>query len=167
MNRHALQQTPFFVYGTLIPGQPNDHLWCGAIKSAKTAVFNNGNLYDMGYYPMLVEEGGGIVRGKLISVANRLYKEILNRLDSLEGYNPDHPSDSTYRRIKREVTIENGQKTLSWLYIGRQEFVLNNKMIPGGDWVEYAAKMYDDMDIWWETIDTVSGFHDCTGGDGA
>ena len=167
MNRHALQQIPFFVYGTLIPGQPNDHLWRGGIKSIETAVFRNGKLYDLGHYPMLVEEGVGTVRGKLISVANGQYKDILQRLDSLEGYNPEQPSKSSFRRIKREVTTGTGQKFLCWLYVGRQEFVLDGKMIPSGDWENYAAETYHDMDLWWTNVDTVLGFLDGADNDGA
>jgi gamma-glutamylcyclotransferase (GGCT)/AIG2-like uncharacterized protein YtfP len=166
MNSHASEQIPFFVYGTLILGQPNDHLWRGAITSVKSAVFNNGLLYDMGYYPMLVEVKGGTVRGQLISVANRFYQEILDRLDILEGYMPDQPDKSSYRRVKREVTIEKGQRILSWLYRGRQKHVQKSKLIPGGDWELYAASMRCDLLDWWANIDTVLGLHDGVEGAG-
>lgn len=83
MSSYAWQRLPFFVYGTLIPGQPNDHLWQGAIGSLEAAVFDNGRLYDMGFYPMLVEGRAGMVKGKLIRVdgdwvphAARRYNEI-------------------------------------------------------------------------------------------
>ena len=159
MKRHALQHIPFFVYGTLIPGQPNDHLWRDGINSVETAVFNNGRLYDMGHYPMLVEEGRGTVRGKLISVTDRLYLETVNRLDSLEGYLPDQPARSSYLRVKREVTTSSGQKINSWLYVGRQKHALKPQVIPGGDWVAYAAHMRTELDNWWETVDSVFGLH--------
>lgn len=164
MNRHALERLPFFVYGTLIPGQPNDHLWHNGINSIETAVFSNGILYDMNYYPMLVEEGGGIVRGKLVSVVNELFRETLNRIDNLEGYIPDQPVKSSYKRVKREVMTENGDKILSWLYVGRQENAHKCDHVPGGDWVKYASGKRVDMDIWWKTIDSVLGLHPGTGG---
>jgi len=166
MKRYALAQIPFFVYGTLIPGQPNDHLWRGGIRSVETAVFPNGILYDMGNYPMLVEEEGGVVRGKLISVVNGLYEEILSRLDHLEGYIPDQPSKSSYKRIKREVTTDKGQRSLSWLYIGRQKQAQKRRVIPGGDWVLYAASRRGNIDNWWENIDTVHGLHNGAEGSG-
>ena len=54
MNRHAPEQLPFFVYGTLLPGQPNDDLWGDGIAQVETAVLDDSHIYDMGYYPMLV-----------------------------------------------------------------------------------------------------------------
>ena len=79
-------------------------------RCAPEVVFAEGNLYDMGYYPMLLEEGSGTVRGKLISVANVFYAEILNRLDNLEGYDPDQPGRSSFTRKRRAVMTESGQK---------------------------------------------------------
>ncbi len=100
MKRHALERWPFFVYGTLIPGQPNEHLWGKAIATIETAVITNCQLYDMGYYPMLVEQQGAAVHGKLITVQYQAYENILARLDNLEGFVPDQPTDSTYRRVQ-------------------------------------------------------------------
>ena len=48
---------PFFVYGTLLPGQPNAHLWGDGIVAQQNATLANGRLYDLGAFPMLVEEG--------------------------------------------------------------------------------------------------------------
>jgi gamma-glutamylcyclotransferase (GGCT)/AIG2-like uncharacterized protein YtfP len=160
MNSGALDQIPFFVYGTLIPGQPNDHLWRDGIKRRKPAVYTNGNLYDMGYYPMLIEERGGTVNGKLISVASKQYKDILIRIDNLEGYDPKQSSRSSYRRVRRTVMIEGGQAILSWLYVGRQEFSDKKQVISGGDWVKHAAQLRIEMDNWWETVNTVLGLHE-------
>ncbi len=160
MDHIALAQIPFFVYGTLIPGQPNDHLWQDGIKSIKAAMYTNGKLFDMGYYPMLVEEGGGIVRGKLITVADDHYHNTLRRLDRLEGYLPDKPNESSFRRVRRNVLVDNGRKILSWIYIGHQRHVKQYSTIPEGDWVGYAAKTQPSLDKWWETIETVLGLHD-------
>ena len=166
MNRSASEQIPFFVYGTLIPGQPNDHLWRSGIRGIETAVFTNGKLFDMGYYPMLVEWDGGTVRGKLISVANAVYEETLNRLDYLEGYFPDQPAESGYRRVKREVITQSERSVLSWVYVGRQDLARGSEFIPGGDWVGYVAGMRSRMDNWWKTIHTVSGHHGGMASDG-
>ena len=159
MNRSALEQIPFFVYGTLIPGQPNDHLWGEGIRRVETAVFAHGKLFDMGTYPMLVEGGAGIVQGKLISVANGSYEEILARLDYLEGYAPEQPTASGYRRVKREVITLSGRSVLSWVYVGRLDQAGGFELIPGGKWVTYSASMRSRMDHWWESIQTVSGRH--------
>ena len=167
MNLSASYQLPFFVYGTLIPGQSNDHLWRSGIKCVETAVFTNGKLFDMGYYPMLVEGDGGTVRGKLISVANAVYEETVNRLDYLEGYFPNKPAESGYRRVKREVINQSERRVLSWVYLGRLDLARGSEFIPGGDWVGYTARLRSRMDNWWETIHTVSGRHRGVEGDGS
>ena len=94
MNCDASVQLPFFVYGTLIPGQPNDHLWGNAIVSAESAILANCQLFDMDYYPMLVEQCGSSVRGKLITVKEDAYLETLTRIDALEGFVPNRPARS-------------------------------------------------------------------------
>ena len=126
MKRDASERLPFFVYGTLIPGQPNEHLWGQAIETAETAVFDNSQLYDMEYYPMLVEQRSGSVFGKLITVKDQLYLDTLVRLDALEGFIPDQPLESTYRRVKRDVTTSAGRTAVSWVYVGRMEYVVNH-----------------------------------------
>lgn len=100
MDHSASEAPPVLVYGTLLPGQPNEHFWRGAIGGVEPAALANGNLYLMGYYPRIVEEGGGNVTGKLISAANMLYNDGLDRLDDLEEYLPKQPSKSSYRRAK-------------------------------------------------------------------
>jgi gamma-glutamylcyclotransferase (GGCT)/AIG2-like uncharacterized protein YtfP len=61
--RTPFDYLPFFVYGTLLPGQPNYPLWAAAIRSEQPATLPNGRLYDMaqlglGHYPLLVEDMG-------------------------------------------------------------------------------------------------------------
>ena len=160
MNCDASEQLPFFVYGTLIPGQTNDHLWREGIRGVETAVLTNGRLYDMGYYPMLVLEGSGTVQGKLITVASGCYGEILKCLDDLEGYIPDQPSKSTYMRLKRGVTTDDGRKALSWVYVGRPDYVGDTELIACGDWIDYAAGLSSQLDSWWENVITVHELHD-------
>lgn len=159
MKRDASQRWPFFVYGTLIPGQPNEHLWGKAITTIETAVIANCQLYDMGYYPMLVEQPVGSVIGKLVTVKDQAYLDILARLDALEGFIPDQPMDSTYRRVKRDVTTHTGRTAVSWVYIGRREHVDESQLIAGGDWVAYAAGNQSRMAAWWQSVHTVLGRH--------
>ena len=160
MSTHALQRLPFFVYGTLIPGQPNDYLWQEAIYSMEAAFFRNGKLYDMGFYPMLVEGDTGTVKGRLITVAHGGYQQILKRIDALEGYQPQRPGASAYKRLKREVSIANGQRVQAWTYVGRSRVARRGTLISGGDWVAYAARRNKEISGWWTTVTTVSGLHD-------
>ena len=53
-----MNRLPFFVYGTLIPDQPNYYLWKDSIVSTKDGLIKNYQLFDMGHYPMIVESKG-------------------------------------------------------------------------------------------------------------
>jgi gamma-glutamylcyclotransferase (GGCT)/AIG2-like uncharacterized protein YtfP len=159
MKRDASQRWPFFVYGTLIPGQPNEHLWGKAIAKTETAVITNCQLYDMGYYPMLVEQQGAAVHGKLITVKKQAYMNILTRLDNLEGFVPDRPRDSTYHRVQRDVMTSTGRTAVSWVYVGHMDQLGDSRLISGGDWVAYAAGKQSEMAAWWESVNTVFGRH--------
>ena len=107
---------PFFVYGTLLPGQPNAYLWGEAVAAQQTAVLPNGRLYDLGSFPMLVEEGEESVQGMLIWVRPAEYTAVVASLDELEGYDPAQPLASAYRRVRRavqEITARHGSGSVA------------------------------------------------------
>ena len=131
------QQLPFFVYGTLLPDQPNAFLWQGLETSAEQAWFGNGRLYDLGGYPMLVETGANPVKGQIITIASDFYESVMARLDFLEGYDSFRPELAGYRRVIREVMIENGRATAAWVYVGQLELVNGRVAVPDGDWTTY------------------------------
>ena len=153
------QQRPFFVYGTLLPDQPNYMLWGDAILSEEPATLANGRLYDMGHYPMLVEEDGASVRGMLIAVQPEQYDTILTRLDDLEGYDPEDLPGSDYWRVVREVVSANGRSQQAWVYIGQAKYVNKPDAIPDGYWPDYIAAKLEQISQWWEDIKTVNGRH--------
>lgn len=140
------ERLPFFVYGTLLPGQPNAFLWEGAVIDQETAVFPNASLYDMGSYPMLIEEGGAPVYGLVNHVAEAEYDAVLARLDWLEDYDPAQPDLPGYRRVAREVQMENGRSLRVWVYAGQPAAVRGLKSIPGGDWAAYIAAALRDIE---------------------
>lgn len=150
---------PFFVYGTLLPGQPNFHLWGTSIVAQETAVFHKGRLYDMGHYPMLVEAPGGRVHGRLMVVAEALYPLLVERLDALEGYDPRAPQASAYRRRAREVLV-NGRRVVAWVYLGQRRHTDGYAPIAGGDWAAYAARKRRQLAQWWANVPSVRGLHD-------
>lgn len=131
---------PFFVYGTLLPGQPNAFLWQGFEVRAEKAHLDNGRLHDMGGYPMLVEGRAGSVKGQLITIKRDFYEVVLNRLDFLEGFDPLRPHASGYRRVVREVVGENGRTAAAWVYLGRAELVNGRATIPHGNWIAYLRQ---------------------------
>ncbi|MEZ4594383.1 MAG: gamma-glutamylcyclotransferase family protein [Chloroflexota bacterium] len=155
-------QRPFFVYGTLLPEQPNFALWGEAITAMEPATFHGGQLYDMGFYPMLVRPTvgtGTTVTGQLITVDPSQYDVILPQLDALEGYDPMQPDDSEYQRQTVQVSLANGRSQTAWVYLGQAKLVTHKPVIPDGDWAAYAAQHQPNLQDWWEAIETVVGWH--------
>ena len=146
-----MEYLSFFVYGTLLPGQPNFYYWGDAIASQETAVFSNGRLYDLGSYPMLIEAPGESVIGALISIDPACYQSVLARLDQLEEYDPEQPEQSSYIRAQREVVLENGRSQTAWVYIGQWHFQPGIPIIKNGNWVEHVAHKQTTVNQWWQT----------------
>jgi gamma-glutamylcyclotransferase (GGCT)/AIG2-like uncharacterized protein YtfP len=151
---------PFFVYGTLLPEQPNYYVWGEAIVFEEEGVLANGRLYDMGYYPMLIEEGDEPVTGMIVNVAETEYEAVLERLDHLEGYDPAQPEMCAYRRMLREVSGVNGRIVAAWVYIGQPRYAADKTIVPGGDWLAYVMAMAKDSHNWWTNVKSVSGLLD-------
>jgi gamma-glutamylcyclotransferase (GGCT)/AIG2-like uncharacterized protein YtfP len=142
------RQYPFFVYGTLLPGQPNYGYWLNGIVAQQPAVLRGACLYDQGFYPMLVEEDTGEVDGLLVTIASSLYEMVLDTLDSLEGYTPERPAAADYQRTKRVVQMADGQESVAWVYIGHAELTAGLEPI-GRNWKRYARSRQQNIDSWW------------------
>jgi gamma-glutamylcyclotransferase (GGCT)/AIG2-like uncharacterized protein YtfP len=139
-SKQDVQRLPFFVYGTLLPGQPNAVLWRELAVNVEKAQMSNGRLHDMGGYPMLVEAGTESVKGQLITLAPDFYPVVMARLDLLEGFDPVRQNTIGYRRVVREVYVENGRTCPAWVYVGQLDLVNGRVLIPNGDWVTYIAQ---------------------------
>lgn len=151
---------PFFVYGTLLPDQPNFHLWESAVTAMEPATFLGGRLHDMGFYPMLITAAAAEkVQGMVITVDPAHYTAVLQRLDELEGYNPEQPDSSAYQRKPVEVQLANGRTQIAWIYLGQPQFVRGTPLVAGGDWAAYAAQNQPAMQAWWDAITSVSDLH--------
>lgn len=125
---------PFFVYGTLLPAQPNAYLWANASELVEEALFSNGRLYDCGFFPMLIGEGAETVRGVLLTIKLACYEAVLTQFDRLEGVDPKRPFDGAYRREVRRVVVDNGRFADAWVYVGQKQFVMGRPIITDGDW---------------------------------
>lgn len=98
-------ELPFFVYGTLLPGEPNHDLFLrGRTSVERAAVLPRALLYDGPGYPYAID-GHGRVHGTLLTAAPGVYGELLGLLDHLEEYlGPGHPRN-LYERVIREVEL--------------------------------------------------------------
>ncbi|MEU4175089.1 gamma-glutamylcyclotransferase family protein [Streptomyces sp. NPDC026589] len=103
--RPVAAELPFFVYGTLLPGEPNHDLFLrGRTAGERPAVLPRALLYEGPGYPYAIE-GHGRVHGTLLVAAPGVYGELLGLLDHLEEFlGPGHPRN-LYERVVREVEL--------------------------------------------------------------
>ena len=154
------QHLPFFVYGTLLPDQPNFPLWESDIIAMEPATLVGSRMYDMGYYPMLVTAvPSEVVQGMCITIHEAPYNAVLQRIDDLEGYDPTKPDEVGYQRQAVEIVLANGRTQPAWVYLGQPELVTDKSPVAGGDWAAYAAHNQHHLQDWWASIHTVAGLH--------
>ncbi|MFI6434521.1 gamma-glutamylcyclotransferase family protein [Streptomyces sp. NPDC050759] len=134
---------PFFVYGTLRPGEANHDLFLrGRIRSEEPGRLTGALLYDGPGYPYAVEEpGGGPVSGELVTARPEEYDELLAALDELEEYAPGDPRN-LYERVAREVTrTADGTAVRAWVYVAAPSVTVRlrarGKLIESGDWLSH------------------------------
>ncbi|WP_326668637.1 gamma-glutamylcyclotransferase family protein [Streptomyces canus] len=132
---------PFFVYGTLRPGEANHDLFLrGRIRSEEPGRLTGVLLYDGPGYPYAVEvPGGGPVYGELVTAGPEQYDELLAALDELEEYAPGDPRN-LYERVAREVTrTADGTAVHAWVYVAAPSVTARlrarGKLIESGDWL--------------------------------
>ncbi|MDX2939662.1 gamma-glutamylcyclotransferase family protein [Streptomyces ipomoeae] len=147
------QVLPFFVYGTLRPGEPNHDVFLRGRTSAEVPARMRGVvLYDGPGYPYAVEHsgrseaggaeagpGGGeaVVSGELVTARAEEYEELLRALDRLEDYAPGDPAN-LYERVERTAVLSDGTPVRAWVYIAAPAVAVRlragGKLIGGGDW---------------------------------
>ncbi|MFR0352458.1 gamma-glutamylcyclotransferase family protein [Streptomyces sediminimaris] len=130
---------PFFVYGTLLPGEANHDLFLrGRTRAAEPGRLNGAVLYAGPGFPYAVEERGGVVHGALVTARPREYEELLTDLDRLEEYAPGDPRN-LYERVGREVRRAGGGPPVrAWVYLAAPAVAARlrarGELIDGGDW---------------------------------
>ena len=154
-----MEQLPFFVYGTLIPDQPNYYLWKDSITDTKKGITKNYQLFDMGHYPMIIKSEGSNVNGMLMYIKTEDYDKITKIIDNLEGYNSENHGSSAYNREIRDIELENGELEKAWIYIGSEKYIKKENIVKDGNWVKHISRKEVDKD-WWKETDTVAGLHE-------
>ncbi|MFJ8250804.1 gamma-glutamylcyclotransferase family protein [Streptomyces sp. NPDC094466] len=142
-------ELPFFVYGTLLPGEPNHDLFLrGRTAGERPAVLPRALLYDGPGYPYAIE-GHGRVHGTLLVAAPGVYGELLGLLDHLEEFlGPGHPRN-LYERVVRQVELpgrgasETGEPVRAWVYLAAAAVTRSLRtggvLIPEGRWTTGRA----------------------------
>ncbi|MFF4320089.1 gamma-glutamylcyclotransferase family protein [Streptomyces sp. NPDC001568] len=130
---------PFFVYGTLRPGEVNHDLFLrGRTAAEEPAVLPDAALYEGPGYPYAVDRPGSATTGELITALPEAYGELLAALDLLEEYaGPGHPGN-LYDRVAREAVRSDGVRVRAWVYLAAgplaRRLTGSGTRIPGGDW---------------------------------
>jgi gamma-glutamylcyclotransferase (GGCT)/AIG2-like uncharacterized protein YtfP len=136
----AEEELPFFVYGTLRPGECNHDLFLhGRTAAEEPALLRGAVLFEGPGYPYAVEDpGSGSVAGEVVTAAAGEYGQLLAVLDHLEEYlAPGHPRN-LYERVAREVVRGNGTAVRAWVYVAApgvaRKLRASGAPIRGGDW---------------------------------
>ena len=103
-----------FIYGSLQPGGPNEHVlaaiggeWEPAVIKGK--LVEKGWGASMGYPGLIVDESGGDVHGHVFSSTNLHAKWA--SLDEFEG--------EEYERVVAVVTLQSGEQVQAHVYVLR------------------------------------------------
>ncbi|KES05575.1 hypothetical protein BU52_18815 [Streptomyces toyocaensis] len=130
---------PFFVYGTLRPGERNHDLFLrGRSLREEPGRLGDVTLYEGPGYPYAVEEPGGVVSGELVTALPEAYAGLLADLDRLEEYVPGGPRN-LYERVAREVLRDaDGTSVRAWVYVAAPAVAARlrarGKPVAGGEW---------------------------------
>ena len=119
-----------FVYGALRKGASNDWRMKGARWLGAAEV--EGMLVKIDWYPGLVLQGKGKVKGEVYEVN----AELLEELDAFEGIGLEDERNGEYRRIRVGVLIE-GEKVSRevWIYEWLKG-IEGYPLVTSGDWLE-------------------------------
>lgn len=132
---------PFFVYGTLRPGQGNYRLLAGQAVGEFPATLAGHALYGPGLPYVTAGEEDSVVVGDLVFVAPERYGEVLARLDCLEGYRPGSRQCHYERKARTVRYLDAGgaeATILAWVYLAgpaARDRLRPAERIAGGDWL--------------------------------
>jgi gamma-glutamylcyclotransferase (GGCT)/AIG2-like uncharacterized protein YtfP len=142
------EHLPFFVYGTLRPGEENHQLFAASETLREVPAVLPRHVMYAGRYPCVVEdegegEGGSRVVGDLLFIHPALYEQVLAAFDALERCDPTH-EDPWYRRVTCTVDYVaedgNSRRSTAWVYLGGRATVATyteRDRVPSGDWCAY------------------------------
>ena len=100
-----------------------------------------GRLYDAGEFPVLVPDPQGpAVTGEVYRVFGP--PSVFIKLDHYEGFEPESPDTSEFRRDLVAVNMSDGCTVTAWAYI-YQRPLFDLHPIPHGDYARYLREKSD------------------------
>jgi gamma-glutamylcyclotransferase (GGCT)/AIG2-like uncharacterized protein YtfP len=130
-----------FVYGTLKPGEFYHDRYCGPFKFVAEEAFISGRLFDFPQlgYPGALEGDGSRIRGVILRFSHT-EREVLSKLDELEGYDPDKAEELNEYYRKKIPVYKNADDAVTsesaWCYFMtlRKIESLKGVLIPNDFW---------------------------------
>lgn len=151
-----------FVYGTLMRGERNHSLIVGSYSKVRRATVAGRLSMGPGFpfmnipqehilahgtaqleadaeacgqsYSIEPASGLGAVEGELYTF-DCFGREVLERLDRLERFHPDHRDRSLYLRVLTQVTCDDGTQETAWVYVSDNP---GRYPLPHGSWKQVA-----------------------------
>ena len=125
-----------FFYGTLMApfNRPGRQRVTPKLKFISRGTIR-AELFDLGIYPAAIPaDDNSRVWGELYETTDTA--SVLSVLDEIEGYRPNEPDRSLYRRVQTDVTLADGRVVHAWTYfynapLGRAQ------RIASGDYLEH------------------------------
>ena len=125
-----------FFYGTLMAGFDRRRR---AEIDDKLSYIGRGSitaaLFDLGIYPAAVPAPEGVVWGEVYRVIEP--DGVLDALDEIEGYDPDHPDRSLYQRVKTDVMLPDGERADAWVYFYNAPLGQAQRIV-SGDYLDHV-----------------------------
>lgn len=90
-------------------------------------------LFDVGLYPAAIPASDAFVQGELHRMSD---ESVLHELDEIEGFRPEEPDASLYRRLETPVTLTDGRIELAWTYFYNAPLG-GAPRIESGDYLDY------------------------------
>jgi gamma-glutamylcyclotransferase (GGCT)/AIG2-like uncharacterized protein YtfP len=123
-----------FFYGTLMSGfkRPGrERLDSKLTPIGRGAI--HAALFDVGLYPAAIPATDALVQGELHRMSD---DTVLHELDEIEGFRPEEPDASLYRRLETPVTLQDGRTEIGWVYFYNAPLG-SAPRIESGDYLDY------------------------------
>ena len=113
-NRSAGALNALFIYGTLMRGELRHSAIRAHHPEYVLPARVPGRLFDLGSFPGLVPDSGGIVDGELVGFGN--IERVLREVDQIESFHGWGAEENLYRRIVLDAEVGEGRVRPAWTY---------------------------------------------------
>lgn len=153
MNFDSMFRAPGFAfYGTLMDGIGKAGTFAPYGTYLADCEIPGMDMYSLSYFPAIVH-GEGVVHGRLFVARQQYYQGVMETADRIEGYHPDSPDVSLYRRELVKVRVPLGQfdgsdrvmEVDAWTYVFNGSLEQCHK-IESGRWSLAPADNFGEED---------------------